>query len=240
MNREEAKAKVAKLMAMGHSTTANENEAETALRHAAWLMRQHNIEEAEVELAQGSETHWEWIEVSVPLDNRFVANAISWLGEVALGIARFTDTRVEYRGNETFGVVLCFRGVVSDVTFAVYLCKHLRDTIRTMSGNFMGDRSQREDFRRGMVNRLVDRMRQLKAENARAARADASASGQRALVIVDRKLAALTAQYGDQSQRRSKRRSASASAAAAGASAANRVGLGRPLTGPAAQRAIGA
>lgn len=242
MTRDEAKAKVAKLMAMGNDNRGNEHEGEAALRQAAWLMRQHDIEQAEIELNTGRAQAFEWSTVSVPLDpSRYSKQCTSWIGRMALSVARFTSTIADYSEVATYGMCIRIRGEAVDVAYAVHLVKHLRDTIRASSARYPGTRKQREDFRAGMVSRLAERMRELTAANKAQAQTEAAAdkTAATALVTTNRKASEMAIQFGKQKIRSGgSRRYGSTDARDAGVSAGNNVGFGRPVSGPASQAAL--
>lgn len=231
MNREEAKAKIAKLMAMGNCTTANEHEAEAALRQASFLMRKHAIEQAEIADSTGTAQCFDWSTVSIPINPKGVAkSAVMWLGTVAVAVARFTDTKVSYNRIYPCGMCIKIEGEVVDVEYAAWLLKNLRDTVRAVSGRYPGTRSDRELFRHGMVARLVARMQALKEEATEELRATVTSQGT-ALVIQDRKLTELEAHFGEAkySKRRAGPSTGSRSAYAAGDSAGKRVNLNKQV-----------
>jgi len=240
MNREEAKAKIAKLMALGTHGATNENEAEAALRQAAALMRKHAIEEAELADARGAAQVFEWSSVSIPLDPRNpVRNAIGWLGTLAVGIANFTDTKASYVMRPPWGMCARFEGEAIDVEYAGYLMKHLRDTIRRMSAEYKlaSTRGHREDYRRGMVDRLIQRMERYKRETNDALRQHATAEGS-ALVVLDRKIAERDARFGPPEYHTRSTSVRNAFHELSGQRDANNVGFGRPVDGPADRHAL--
>lgn len=242
MNRDEAKAKIAKLMALGTHESTNENEAERALRQAAFLMKQHAIEEAELADARGAAQVFEWASVNIPLDPKNpVKSAVGWLGTLAVGIAKFTDTKADYVLLHPWGMCARFQGEAIDVEYAGYLMKHLRDTIRRMSADYKlaSTRSDREEYRRGMVGRLTQRMERHKREMNESLRQHATVEGT-ALVVLDRKIAERDARFGAPKYR-TRTVNSNANGAfhqASGSNDANNVGFGRPLAGPAGRRAL--
>lgn len=239
MTRDEAKAKIAKLMALGTHETTNENEAEAALRQAAFLMRKHAIEQAELADATGAAATFEWATVHIPLDPaRPVTGTIGWLGSLAVGIAEFTDTKASYSLKVPYGMCMTFQGEAVDVEYAAYLAKHLRDTIRRMSAEYKGRRADRELFRAGMVSRLRERMREYTAQRRADLQATPTATGT-AIAIVNRKLAERDSLFGKMKVVK-KRRTTSGSAFAldCGRAAGDKVGFGRPLAATGARRAL--
>lgn len=236
--REAAKARVAKLMAMAGHERSNEHEADAALRMAAKLMRLHNIEQAEVLAASGKAVSYEWATVLVPADpKRPMATEPLWLGRLALSIARFTDTIARWASHSEYGKCIRFQGEATDVEYAVWLCKRLRDVVRAESGRLRQGRSAAASFRFGMTSRLGERMKELKAAGD-AELAEAVTSAGTALAIVETKKAMRDEQFGPQLHRRRTARVRDNDAREAGRAAGDRVNFNRPLAGTA-QRAIG-
>lgn len=242
MNRDEAKAKIAKLMALGTHEATNENEAERALKQAAWLMQKHAIEEAELADARGAAQVFEWSTVNIPQDPvNPTKTMIGWISTLAVGIGDFTDTKVECSLLHPWGICMRFQGEAIDVEYAGYLMKHLRDTIRRMSAEYKlaSTRSDREEYRRGMVRGLIARMKQHKREMKEALRQHATVEGT-ALVVLDRKIAERDARFGAPKYRT---RSSSTTSRGefhqgAGRADSKNVGFGRPVAGPAGRRAL--
>lgn len=238
MNREEAKAKIAKLMALGTHAATNENEAERALRQAAAMMAAHAIEEAELADAQGAAHVFKWSSATIcqnPAGK--TKTSIGWLSTLAVHIAKFTDCKASLVRNAEWGMCIKFDGELVDVEYASYIFKHLRDTIRRLSASYRGDgtRSARENYRVGMSDRLGERMREYKA--AMRNPAEASLSAGTALALIDRKIAERNAYFGAPSYRKS-RGVHGGNGYSAGGSAANGVGFGRPVSGAAGMRAL--
>lgn len=227
-SRDDIKAKIAKLMALGNDPSANVNEAETALRHAAALMRKHAIEEAEIADATGTKPTWQWGSSFVAANPGQPQTATSsWLGVIALGVSILTDTKSAWTRDPLLGTGIAFQGELGDINYAEYLQAMLRDAVRNEAARFVGSRSEKETFRRAMAGRLQERMKQLKMEQ-RSAMQDA-AVGEKAMVLRDSKIALRDEQFGKQEIRRSSRRHAEAFAHNAGRDAGNKVGFGRPV-----------
>lgn len=220
MNRTQAREKAAKLMRLAGNHAASEQEAATALRQAQALMREHAIQAAALDTGAGT---FDWDEAMVaPQPGRATRRPIRWLGIIALGVSRFTDTRSTWYRNGD-GMQLIFRGEAADVAWAVWLTGYLRDTIRRASAAWTGTRREREDFRMGMVTRLRQRMRELHADRYQ----DSTAST--ALVWVDRKQAALDDRFGPQSTQPGRTVQRQARALQAGRDTAERVTFHRPV-----------
>lgn len=226
--REGIKAKIARLMMMGNDHRTNEFEAEAALRLASKLMRKHAIEQAELAGVSGTKPRFDWITAGVPADPQHpTSTTVTWIGQLGLGVARFTDTIAIWKREPAHGYCIMFSGDVTDVNFAVYLAKHLRDTVRRDSAAFVGSRRERETFRRAMVARICDRMESLKAEQK--AEMQVEEGGGKAMVLVSTKLAARDARFGGQKTGKSSRRDSDPYARDAGKSAGDRVGFGKPV-----------
>ena len=226
------KEKIAKLMAMAKDDRGNEFECEAALRQATKLMRLHNIDLAEISARTGTKPVYNWSTVNVPLNPKTPQSTTStWIGTLAVGIAQLTDCKASY--NQVLGHGMCIKleGDAIDVQYAVYLLKHLRDTIRATSAAApFATKSDRETFRRAMVGRLRERMQAMRAESDAELRRTELTSGGTALVLVSQKIALRDAQFGKARYgHKGSSRYASHSAASAGRSAGDRVGFGRPV-----------
>lgn len=222
----DVKDKIRKLLAVAHDGRGNETETETALRMAEALMRKHGIEQGEIFAATGT-MQYDWTTHFVPANPRVRSTAtVSWLGQLALGIARYTDTIVHWVHRDG-DLGLMFKGEAVDVDFSVWLAESLRDATRTLSATFPGDRTAREDFRRAFVARVIQRM-----QNARRERTEAYAAHGTALVAVSDKLARRNEEFGEQTTRNTASRSQiNASAYASGIAAGNRANINRPIGG---------
>lgn len=237
MNREETKAKVAKLMSMAEHGRGNQFEAEAALRMASSLMTKYAIDQAEIANASGNKkASFEWSTTIIPLDPiNGSKTTVGWLGTMAVYIANFTDTKMGYVRKPEHGYCFKVEGEIMDVEYAGYLLKHLRDTIRRQSAEFVGNRKEREDFRRGMVERIGVRMKTLKEEakeemrEAGEATAAAGSSGVTALAVIEQKITLRDEQFGKFKVSNSKVRAAGDYAFGAGRAAGDKVGFGRPV-----------
>ena len=233
--RDAIKAKIARLMAMGTHERSNQFEAEAALRQAAALMRKHAIEQSELADATGTGPRFDWITVDVAPDPKGnTKTAVLWIGTLAVSIAGFTDVKALWAGHPQRGMTVRFQGEATDVHYAVWLLEHLARCVRHDAGAYVGTRRERESFRRAMVARIGQRMKEIKQQQREDMRASVSES--RALVLVDRKIALRDEQFGAMKvhERRS-RRPADLHAMLAGQVAGERVGFGRPVTHAAEQ-----
>lgn len=221
--------KIAKLMALGQDLRANEFEAEAALRQAEKLMRAHAIDAAEIQARTGAKPAYNWQRVLIPCNPQTPgASCIGWFGSLAVAVATFTDCAAAWKRHPHYGMCIELRGDVADTGFAAYLLKHLRDDTRRESGKFAGSRRERESFRVAMVNRIAERVRELKRQQRDALRETATNCGS-ALVVVNNKIAERNAEFGAPSYGATRRRHGSAYAYGAGRAAGDRVGFGRPV-----------
>ena len=237
--RDAARAKIEKLMAMANDGRGNEFEAEAALRQAEKLMRKHGIDAAELQDRTGAAPVYSWGAILVPAGApKPVSTAVGWLGTIGVGIAKFTDTIVRWERHPLYGMCLSFRGDAFDVEFAVWLAKHLRDDARRQSAAFFGSRTEREDFRRAYAGRIHERMAQAARERREAFKTAGTGT---ALVVVDNKLALRDAHFGGGNEFCNGRgRRYNPYAREAGRAAGDRAGINRPVSGPGSgQRAIG-
>lgn len=226
MNREEIKARVAHLMSMGNDPRTNQFEAEAALRQAAKLMRLHAIEQVELQDATGNTPQFDWMSINVPFHPKGAAVPVTLFGSLGVGIANFTDCKASWSRTEQYGYCLRFDGDATDVYFAVYLAKHLRDSIRRESTKFVGTRREKETFRRAMAGRIHQRMDEIR--KAQQAEMRAAATTSRALVLVDNKIALRDQHFGKPSYGKSERRN-EAFAREAGLRSGDKVDFNRPL-----------
>src|SRR6266542_3944299 len=127
MERDEARDKVAKLMAIANDSRANEFEAEAALRQAESMMRKHGIDAAMLQDRTGERPVYTWATVLVPAGARAkpVKSSPYWFGILISGVGKFTDTKVAYQSTRENGVCAAFSGDTIDVEYAVFLTKHL-------------------------------------------------------------------------------------------------------------------
>lgn len=228
-DRETIKEKIARLMAMGNDSRTNKFEAEAALRQAMKLMRIHSIEQAELADATKGPPQWDWDTANIPPDpHGFTKSRIGWFGTLAVGVAKFTDVKVSWRALPSHGQCVRIDGDYSDVQFAAWLLKNLRDHVRFDSDEFMGSRADREQFRVSMVQRLSERMRELRAAQT----AEMQQSESRALVWVNTKVVARDDEFGAPNYtRRRVRSTGSYGAREAGRDAGDKVGFNKPIGG---------
>ena len=245
-SRERMLAKIRKLMAMGRDARGNEHETEAALRQANKLMQAHGIEEADVDMASLDAGTMIFGEVDVRPDGLTPSEAADkgklymrecpgWAGTLAVGVAFFTDTQC-IQAQISFGRVLRFRGEKGDVLFAKWLFAVLLAEINAeQAKSGYTTRGDAGAFRQGAASSLHRRLAKMAAER-REAFAQASLSGSRALVVVNRKAQEIAERFGEVKYRGGRRVEGSG-ARWAGQRAGERVNIpaGRPLGSEAAK-----
>lgn len=230
------KDRIAKLMALANDGRGNEFEAEAALRQAEKLMRKHGIDAAELQDRTGAKPVYEWSTVLVPAGApQPVSTSPLWFGILISAIGKFADCKVSYKREPGHGICAAFSGDATDVQYAVWLCKHLRDDCRYQASQFQGDRAERESFRKAYASRISERMNALLRERKQAMEAIKTTTGT-ALMVIDQKLALRDAQFGAQTYGRARSYSARPRGYEAGRSAGDRAGFGRPVGGTSPQR----
>ena len=229
------KERINKLLAMAKHERSNEHEAETAMRMAERLMREHNIELADLEASSGRATQYNWTAVILPCGeyaDKPVWWMPQWLGYLSFGVAKFSDCKAEQYNDATHKRCIRFCGDAADIEYAAYLFKMMRDTgyreSRTVRGNF------RETFRKSFALRLCSRMETLRKERNTAMQAAKTSTGT-ALMVVNRKLALRDEQFGSQKVRTANPKLGS-DGFRQGAAAADRVQINRPLGGASAKQ----
>lgn len=239
MNHDEAKAKVAKLMAMaGDGSNASEQEVATALRQAESLMRKHGISLMDLQNATEEQIKFNWDTgfFAFGADRKATQKTPIWFQWMAVGIAKFTDTIVCNAWDLEHGAGVKFKGDQEDVVFALWLAAYLKNALRKATYEAkLGSSTNRETFRKSMALGLSQRMKALRAE-----RDQAYASTGTALVVVNQKIALRDQEFGGESYRTSKRAVSfhHEDAAAKGFAAAKKVQFNRPLTGASNNKRI--
>jgi hypothetical protein len=233
-DRDSAKSKVAKLMAMATHETANPQEAETALRQAEKLMRKHGIDLAEIAEKTGIKPTYNWRDGLVPAGwPKPIKGQALWFGWIGVGIGKFTDTLVAWHYDQTNLSCLKFKGDEIDVEYAVWLGNHIRNEIRIRANAYdaPGKNSDekwanREEFRHAMARRINARMEVLRKERTEVYRSTGTA-----LMVIDDKLQQRDARYGVQvySNRKSSHIRGSWQAHDAGQRAGDQVQIHRPV-----------
>jgi hypothetical protein len=227
------KDRINKLLAMANDTRGNEHENEVAMRMAERLMRQHNIDVADLEASTGQKAAYSWNSITIAVGQQ-AARATwrpMWIGFLGLGVGKFTDCRTTWVEDAAYGHCIKFEGDATDLEYAAWLFKKLRDLGYAESKSVAG--KHRETFRKSYAIRLQERMRILRAERDQAMKEAVTKTGN-ALMIVNNKLALRDAQFGRQGVRNS-RANLGSQGFHEGRNAADRANFGRPLGSAANQ-----
>lgn len=158
------KDRINKLLAMANDARGNEHENEVAMRMAERLMRQHNIDVADLEANTGQKAVYSWRTIVVtvgPTAERATWRPL-WIGFLSMGVAKFTDCKTSWEQDETYGHCIKFMGDETDLEYAAWLFKQLRDFGYAESKSVTG--KHRETFRKSYAIRLQERMRVLRKE----------------------------------------------------------------------------
>lgn len=241
--------KVRKLLAMGTDSRGNSNESETAMRQANKLMAEFGIEESEIDMQALDRDELVYGEVPVNLDGmpagtgKAYTQVPAYIGILSLGVAIFTDTIAVNRRGPDNRISLVYRGEKGDVILAKWLfCTLVKDIRLEQVLSGFTTREHANSFRTACASTLQGRMKALRAER-QAMYQSAAATGNRALVVLDRKQEKMKSLFGEQSTKKATTSLTSSSAAIAGHSAGKRINIpqGKPLEGPqASPKAINA
>ena len=227
------KDRINKLLAMANDTRGNEHENEVAMRMAERLMRQHNIDVADLEASTGQKAAYSWSSITIAVGEQ-AARATwrpMWIGFLGLGVGKFTDCRTTWVEDADYGHCIKFEGDATDLEYAAWLFKKLRDFGYAESKSVAG--KHRETFRKSYAIRLQERMRVLRAERDQAMKEAVTKTGN-ALMVVNNKLALRDAQFGRQGVRNS-RANLGSQGFREGRNAADRANFSRPLGSAANQ-----
>jgi hypothetical protein len=221
------KDKITKLLAMAKDGRGNEHEAEIAMRMAERLMRQHDIDVADLEASTGKKTVYSWRSVNIPVGElgKLCNRSPMWAGFLGVGVAQFTDCKASWVDDAEYLRCMRFEGDETDIEYAAWLFKMLRDFGYAESKSVGG--RHRETFRKAFAIRLCERMRTLRMERDEALRQAVTKTGT-ALMAVENKIALRDAEFGKQ-QVRKQRTTFASEGFREGSSAADRVKLNRPI-----------
>ena len=232
----EIRENIRKLLAMATHERSNEHEAETAMRMANRLMTQHGIDAAELEDQTGVKPAYDWTATTIPVGER--AKPMSWFpqwaGFLCMGVAKFTDCKVQRTVNVDHGECIKFMGDVADVEYASWLFKLMRDYGYAESKSVAG--RHRDTFLKAYALRLCGRMTALLAERNAAMKAAVTKTGT-ALMVIENKLALRDAEFGKQGHGRKSRVKFASDGFTQGRAAADKVNFNRPI-GHTSQKAL--
>lgn len=240
MDKNRAKEKIRKLLAMASDKAASETEAEIAIRQAEAIMRTFGIEEAEIRNAtrnSANSLNWDSSFTAYGAERQPALSIPEWYDYIAVGVAVFTDTIVKRHYHNELGFGHAFYGEESDVVFAVWLAEYLKKVVWVNVRKLKGfTRPEKNDFRKAMAGRLQARMKQLRKERNAVFKDAESVNGKgTALIIVGEKLALRDEQFGAPTYEERAFTLRSLAAHAAGLDAANSVNLNKPIEPPKRQ-----
>lgn len=224
--------RIAKLLSMANHERSNAHEAETAMRMAERLMRQHNIDVADLESSTGKQTIYAWTSVKIAVGENAgpMSKRPRWIDFLTVGIGAFCDCKAVWSFDKEYGHCIKFMGDRVDIDHCGWLFKRLRDY------GYAGSRSvagrHRGTFRNAYAIRLCDRMKTLRAERDVAMKAAITTSGT-ALMVVQNKLVLRDAEFGKQGRGRTSRVRFASDGFTQGRAAAERVNFNRPIGGAA-------
>ena len=227
--------RIKKLLAMANDDRGNEHENETAMRMADKLMRQHNIDVADLEESSGKPASYIWATTIIPIGehaSRMVWKPM-WTGFLGMGVGKFTDCKVQWSNDEKYGHCIKFMGDEQDIEYAGWLFKKMRDFGYAESKAVAG--KHRDTFLKAYAMKLTERMRKLRAERDAALKAAVTKTGT-ALMVVQNKVALRDAEFGAQGKGRTTRVRFASDGFVQGRAAAERVTFNRPIGGGAQRR----
>jgi hypothetical protein len=177
--------KVTKLLAMAKDKAANETEAATALRQAESLMRKHDINFAEVEANTLKSDDLQRAETEEARNSK-------WVWNMAWAAAYLTSTLPTKRRGK-----IQFCGTRLDCEVSLLYFDYLVGVGDRLARNYQGCileqanfgislRSQRNAFKMGLAQSIVERAKKIKAEREAAIRSASQSSGKDLVVMKDK------------------------------------------------------
>lgn len=144
--------KVQKLLALTNSSF--EGESLAAKKKAAELMAKYSI--SMMDLSSEEKIQKAFIRAEVKMAN----GEMMWEGSLSVGTSKAFDCLV-VRINHGTHWAIAFLGVESDIELATYFYKYLRRTIGQMTLVFSKNKKERDDYGRGIVNTVSNRLAEL-------------------------------------------------------------------------------
>ena len=185
--------KLRKLLAMAaDGSGASVTEAETAARQAANLMKKYNLDTADLQFAQLNKDPTEDLTAEYTLKADTIGGIPSWQSMIAVACAKLFDAQADIViGGE--GEILRMLGFETDVLVASWLCVYLVRTVERARDREVKGKVARADFCQAAASTLAHRLNEMrKARDAEFA----GASGGTALAVVNKKAAAIAAEFG--------------------------------------------
>lgn len=182
--------KIQKLLKVAaEGSGASVNEAETAARQAAALMRKWNIDSAEIQLKNIDQGLGEEIVAEFAYSPRHRIQR--WEGQISVAVAKLFDCQVDlYTKPSGDSEVIRFMGYETDVVVSTWMLTYLIRTVESLAKKFMGDK---KSFTQGATAALCKRLREMR--EARDAEFKGTTTGT-ALVVVNRKAEEIAKVYG--------------------------------------------
>lgn len=235
--RDAALEKVRKLLALARDGGATENEAETAARQAAAIMRKYQIDAAETLMREMDDDVAFSRELAAANPDargghRF-EHVASWVGYVAVGVADLFDCVVDIVQTRD-GAKVRYSGLESDAKVASWTHDYLCATIFRLSrtSEYRSSRSAATAFRVGAGSRVQARLFAMRAERDRQdAALRANGSSCTALTVIDRKRAIVGERFGAQRTQKARVRTHEHDAYDAGKRAGDGIQINRPIGG---------
>lgn len=220
--------RIRKLLAMATHEASNEHEAETAMRMAEKLMRQHNIDAADLEASTGKQTVYLWASATIVIGEKAkpMTWRPQWIGFLGMGVGTFCDCKVVWSSEEKYGHCIKFMGDEADIEYCAWLFKRLRDFGYAECKSVAG--RHRDTFCKAYALHLCTRMKALRAERDVAMKAAVTTAGT-ALMVVQNKLALRDAQFGKQGHGRTSKVKFASDGFRQGRAAADSVNFNRPI-----------
>lgn len=231
-DKQRAKDKIRKLLAMGLDGRGNEYEAERAMVQAEALMRKYGIDQAELE---EQTITYDWDSVSVAYNrtdpNWRVTRLPMWWQWLCTGVGKYTDTLVNTcHVSGQLGIM--FKGDAQDLTVAEWMIVYLQEQVdKRTEAQVDLDRAGKSDFRKAMGMRLHTRLVQLRKERDKeyAEHVDSKGRTGNALIIVNNKLKLRDERFGEQKYGKASVTMRDGSASARGRSAGDSVNINRTI-----------
>lgn len=201
MNRDQAMAKVRKLLAIGTDGRGNMTEAETAMRHAGKLMREYQIDtvadvmndlKSDYAMVCGMEPVTQALDLLEPFEM-----CPAWVGIIALGCGRFTTVKVDLVGSDA-GTLIRFSGYAPDVMYCRWLYKYLIERVDMLLAKLPKHVNNHASFRFGAAISIQNRLFIMHDEQNKIDKAEAKDGMSTALMIINAKAVAVANKFGAQ------------------------------------------
>lgn len=168
--------RIAKLLAMADDASSP-NEAAIAARRAESLMRQHQLDAADVLVTSLNGDDVDTVtsdpkSVLYGKKTKMKSQPPLWVGLTATSMHFLFDCGITRRGSGEFQ----FHGVAGDAQVAAMTFEYLVKTINRLGKEYQGTRGEKSDFRRGCAVEIQRRCKTIKRERDAAAAAELKAA----------------------------------------------------------------